>query len=314
MSSSIAESGTDPIAGSGADLAPVLVTGGSGYVAGWCIATLLKQGHAVRATVRSLDRAPEIRAAMARAGLPEDTDAMLAAARDGTQRVLRAAVQAGVLRVVMTSAAAAARAPVGTEQTADETMWTDLAARRYDPYRVSKVIAEREAWAYMAAHGGRTQFCTILPGAVFGPVLTPGKNNSAGIIAGLLHGKPPRLPRFGFFVVDVRDLAELHVRAMTAPAAAGQRFLATGEFMWMGDVARVLRAGLGDAAAKVPTRAMPDFAVRVLAVFLPSLRMLAKDVGRINRVSSAKAQRLLGFAPRPARQTVLDCAASLPPR
>ncbi|MGH8444850.1 MAG: NAD-dependent epimerase/dehydratase family protein, partial [Solimonas sp.] len=225
--------------------------------------------------------------------------------------VLRAAVQAGVRRVVMTSAAAAARAPVGTDQTADETMWTDLAARRYDPYRVSKVIAEREAWAYMDTHGGRTQFCTILPGAVFGPVLTPGRNNSAGIIAGLLRGKPPRLPRFGFFVVDVRDLAELHVRAMTAPAAAGQRFLATGEFMWMGDVAQMLRAGLGDAAAKVPTHAMPDFAVRVLAVFLPSLRMLAKDVGRINRVSSAKAQRLLGFAPRPARQTVLDCARSL---
>jgi dihydroflavonol-4-reductase len=109
----------------------------------------------------------------------------------------------------------------------------------------------------------------------------------------------------------VRDLADLHLRAMTSPAAAGERFLAVGDFLWMKEIASALRSGLGERAAKVPTRALPDFAVRLLALFLPPLRMLAADLGRENRITSEKARRVLGFAPRPATETLVDCAESL---
>jgi len=325
----------------------VLVTGGSGYVARWCIAELLKRGAAVRATVRGPAKEAAVRAAVAReAGgalrlgfahadltrdegwdaalegctgvlhvaspigvAPKDPNAFLAPARDGTLRVLRAAAHAGVRRVVMTSAAAAARSP--DARVADETMWTDPDRRDLDAYRRSKVLAERAAWDFAAEHRGKLELVTILPGAVFGPVLAKDSLGSAAIVQRLLAGSPARLPRIGFWIVDVRDLAELHVRALTAPAAGGERFLATGEFMWLEDVAATLRARLGERAERVPTRRLPDFAVRLLALASAQVRSIAPLVGRVNPVTSAKAQRVLGFAPRPAADTLVDCARSL---
>ncbi len=127
----------------------------------------------------------------------------------------------------------------------------------------------------------------------------------------LLEGRPAGIPRLGFSVVDVRDLADLHVRAMTSPEAAGQRFLAAGDFVWMKEIATTLRSALGERAKKVPTRGLPDFVVRSLALFMPPLRMLIPDLGRRNPVSSEKAQRVLGFSPRPATTTIVDCAESL---
>ncbi|HVH05373.1 MAG TPA: NAD-dependent epimerase/dehydratase family protein [Myxococcota bacterium] len=328
----------------------VLVTGGTGFVASWCIVELLRRGHAVRASVRGLAKEGNARAAVAApagstdrltfvaadltrdegwdaavagcdavlhvasplgAHASRDPNDLIVPARDGTLRVLRAATQAGVGRVVMTSAAAAARPPVGSDRVADETVWTDLADRRFDAYRRSKVLAERAAWEFMSAHGGATTFTTILPGAVFGPVLAKESLGSVQLIDRLLKGQPPGVPRFGFSIVDVRDLADLHVRAMTSPAAAGERFLAVGEFLWMKEIADALRAKLGARAARVPTRAMPDLAVRLLALFVPQLRMLAADLGRRNPSTAEKARRLLGFAPRPAADTVVDCAESL---
>ena len=325
----------------------VLVTGGSGYVARWCIAELLKRGAAVRATVRGPAKEAAVRAAVAReAGgalrpgfahadltrdegwdaalegctgvlhvaspigvTPKDPNAFLAPARDGTLRVLRAAAHAGVRRVVMTSAAAAARSP--DARVADETMWTDPDRRDLDAYRRSKVLAERAAWDFAAEQRGKLELVTILPGAVFGPVLAKDSLGSAAIVQRLLAGSPARLPRIGFWIVDVRDLAELHVRALTAPAAGGERFLATGEFMWLEDVAATLRARLGERAERVPTRRLPDFAVRLLALASAQVRSIAPLVGRVNPVTSAKAQRVLGFAPRPAADTLVDCARSL---
>ena len=134
---------------------------------------------------------------------------------------------------------------------------------------------------------------------------------SAGIIRGLLNGRPPAIPRFGFYVVDVRDLADAHVRAMTAPRAAGERFIVAGEFLWMKDIAAVLRTKLGKRAERVPTRGMPDFVVRILALFNAQMRMLALDLGRKNSLSSEKARRVLGFAPRPVEVTLAECAESL---
>jgi dihydroflavonol-4-reductase len=328
----------------------VLVTGGNGFIAGWCIDLLLRRGCAVRASVRSHSREPAVRAAAASArgcadrltfavadltrdegwdaavagcdavlhvasplgaGAPRSPEELIVPARDGTLRVLRAATKAGVKRVVMTSAAAAARPPLGSDSESDETVWTDTTDRKWDAYRLSKILAERAAWDFIAANPSATTLTTILPGAVFGPVLTRESLGSVQIIDRLLKGQPAGIPRLGFSVVDVRDLADLHVRAMTSPLAAGERFLAVGDFVWMKEIASALRSALGERGGKVPTRDLPDFVFRLLSLFMPPLRMLASDLGRRNRITSAKARRVLGFSPRPATTTVVDCAESL---
>jgi dihydroflavonol-4-reductase len=320
----------------------VLVTGGTGFIASWCIAELLRRGYAVRTTVRDASKESRVRAAVglklyhadltrdegwdaALAGCdyvlhiasplgggPNDgKEAFLAPARDGTLRVLQAAVKADVKRVVMTSAAAAARPPLESNRMSDETVWSDPDDPQFDAYRLSKILAERAAWDFMTRQGNRTEFTTVLPGAVFGPVLSTDNLGSVKIIQGLLKGQPKALPRIGFWVVDVRDLADLHIKAMTSPAAAGQRFIAAGEFMWMQDIANTLRLQLGSAAANVPTRHLPNLVVRLLLPFMPNLKGLAPLLGRRFPLTSQKARTVLGFAPRPAATTVVDCAKSL---
>lgn len=152
----------------------------------------------------------------------------------------------------MTSAAAAARPPLTADRASDETVWSDPYDPQFDAYRVSKILAERAAWDLVRAEGKETLLTTILPGAVFGPIRDAENLGSAQIIQGLLRGRPGVLPRLGFWIVDVRDLADLHVRALTAAGAAGQRFIAAGEFMWMEDIAKTLRAQLGEAGARYP--------------------------------------------------------------
>jgi len=195
----------------------------------------------------------------------------------------------------------------------DESVWSDPDDPQFDAYRVSKILAERAAWEFMEREGGTTRLTTILPGAVFGPILTAENLGSVQIIQGMLDGKPPALPRLGFWIVDVRDLADLHIRAMTASSAAGQRFIAAGDYMWMEDIARTLRNELGEAGAKTPTRRLPDFVVRLLLPFAANLRSLAPLLGRRFPLTSDKARQTLGFRPRPAAITVVDCARSLLP-
>jgi nucleoside-diphosphate-sugar epimerase len=322
----------------------VLVTGGTGYVAGWCIVALLERGYDVRTTVRSVARADAVRDAVGTVVEPgerlsfaaadlmadEGWDAamegidyvlhvasplgegeLIAPARDGTLRVLRAAAAAGVKRVVMTSAAnAASPASYTASGTTDETLWT-VDSPALPAYRRSKTLAERAAWDFMAAYGGPMELATILPGAVFGPILSTANLGSVQIIARMLQGRMPGVPKIGLEVVDVRDLADLHVRAMTSADAAGQRFLGTGEFVWMRQIALALREKLGPLAAKVPTRQLPNFVVRVAARFDPQLRSITMSLGRRNRHSIEKAQRVLGWTPRPADETVVGCAQSL---
>jgi dihydroflavonol-4-reductase len=326
----------------------VLVTGGSGFIAGWCIAELLNRGYLVRTTVRNMSKAAAVQAAVATVtdskdrltviaadltsddgwdaamagcdyvlhvasplGVSTDPNDLILPALDGSLRILRAAVKAGVKRVVMTSAAAAARPPYGSERVSDETIWADPDDPQFDAYRKSKILSERAAWDFMHANAGQTSLTTILPSAVFGPVLTKENLGSVQIIQRLLDGRPAGIPRLGFWVVDVRDLADLHIRAMTAPQAAGQRFIAAGEFMWMEDIAKTLRSGLGERAVKVPTRRLPNFVVRILSLFVPVLRLLRRDLGRKNLLTSEKARQKLGFSPRPSTTTIVDCAESL---
>jgi nucleoside-diphosphate-sugar epimerase len=328
----------------------VLVTGGNGYVAGWCIVELLNRGYTVRTTVRNLSKEPTVRSSIAAAAdtrnltffaadLTKDAgweeaeagcdyvlhvasplgmnnsrnpNDLIIPARDGTLRVLRAAVTAGVKRVVMTSAAnTASPSSYAEEGVTDETLWTDADDPTLIPYRRSKTLAEKAAWEFMKTVRGETTLTTILPGAVFGPVLSRDTLNSVQVIGKMLRGEMPGLPRIALEVVDVRDLVDAHLRAMTTQAAAGERFLATGEFIWLSDVAKTLREHIGDAANKVPTRIIPDFIVRLLAIFNPELREISIGLGRKNRHTTRKAETLLGWKQRPARETIIDCARSL---
>lgn len=329
----------------------VLVTGGTGFIASWCIVELLKRGFAVRTTVRSLTREPAVRAAISAAidpgdrltfvvadltadagwdaavagcdyvlhvasplgwDNPKDPDALIVPARDGALRVLQAATQAGVKRVILTSACAAASPPMASEDgITDETLWTDPEDRQLNAYQKSKTLAERTAWQFMKDYHGPTTLATILPGAVFGPVLSAEHLGSVQVIARLLQGRLPGNPRLGFEVVDVRDLVDAHLRAMTSTQAAGQRFIAAGEFMWLTDISKTLRAKLGKSASKIPTRTLPDFVIQFFSLFDPSLRAMTPRLGRKHRHTSAKAQQLLGWQQRPAIATIIDCAKSL---
>jgi dihydroflavonol-4-reductase len=327
----------------------VLVTGGSGFIAGWCIIQLLERGYTVRTTLRSLDKAPAVRAGVAAetdpgdrlsfhaaeltsatgwveavAGCdyvlhvasplgtdePKDPNALIVPAREGALNVLRAAIAAGVKRVVLTSSVAAA-GEVSEGAVSDETRWTDLSAPNVHAYRQSKTIAERAAWDLIAEHPGKTELATILPSLVLGPVLTRDNLGSVQVIWRLLAGKVPGNPRIGFTVVDVRDVADLHIRAMTDPGAAGERFIAATKFLWMAQISDSLRERLGKRAARVPTRPMPGFVLRFMAIFDRALRFVVPNIGRSNTFSSAKARDVLGWAPRPAETTIAECAESL---
>lgn len=328
----------------------VLVTGGNGYVGGWCIVELLRAGYRVRTTLRDLGRAEKLRGIIAASGADTtelefaavdlmrdagwsealagcsfvlhiasplgggaklDRDALVAPARDGTLRVLRFAKQAGIRRVVMTSAAATARPPLASGRVSDETVWADPDDTQFDAYRRSKILAERAAWDFMHREGQGMELVTILPGAVFGPVLSADNLGSVDIIKSLVEGRPPAMPRLGFWVVDVRDLAQLHVRALAQPEAAGQRYIAAGEFLWMEEMAARLRDRLGARGAKISRRRLPTWLVRLLLPFMPNLRTLAPLLGKKFELSTAKVRRELDFVPRPVSDTLFDCAESL---
>lgn len=326
----------------------VLVTGGTGYVAGWCIVELLKRGYDVRATVRSSAKAASVRAAVEcggvaitqlsfavadltsdegwdaavtgcayvlhvasplGAGAERDPDALVKPAREGTLRVLRAAVKAGVRRVVLTSSCGAATpTKLGENTISDEETWSDPA--KQDPYRRSKTLAERAAWEFMRAEGGATELVTILPSGVFGPILSKDGLGSVQFIQRMIDGRLPRIPNVGLNIIDVRDLSIAHVDAMTAPGAAGQRLIVSGDFLWMKDIAAVLRDKLG-ARARVPTKPLPDFVVTLGAPFSPALNTLKPLLRRSHRFSSDKARKLIGLKTRPATETVVECAESL---
>jgi dihydroflavonol-4-reductase len=243
---------------------------------------------------------------------PRDPAVLIIPARDGALRVLRTACKAKVERVVMTSALEACWPPTTSPDcVSDESRWTDTNEAGLTPYRLSKTLAERAAWDFMAGQSGPTTLTTILPSAVFGPVFTPENIGSVQLISRLLNGKMPALPRIGFCVVDVRDVVDLHIRAMTAPEAAGQRLIAAGDWMRWADVAGVLRSALGAEAKKVPTRGMPDFVLKIAALFDRQVKFITPGLGRKHDFTSAKAQVRLGWKARPASETIVDCARSL---
>jgi len=332
-------------------MSTVLVTGGSGFVGSHVILQLLSAGHVVRTTVRSLSREEAVRATLRNAGTepgdrlsflaadlerddgwaeaeagceyvihvaspipaaaPKTEDELIAPARDGVLRVLRAARDAKVKRVVFTSSCGAIyyghppqRAPF------DETSWTNIKGEM-SAYVRSKAIAERAAWDFMAAEGGALELSVVNPAGIFGPVLGPDHSSSIDIVKRLMSGGPG-VPRLYFGVVDVRDVADLHLRAMTDPAAKRERFIAvSGDAMSMMEIATALKARLGDAAKKVPTRQLPSWLVRFGALFNSRMRPLVPLLDHVRNATSAKAERLLGWKPRSREDAVVATAESL---
>jgi dihydroflavonol-4-reductase len=336
--------------GSQAQGKTVLLTGGSGFLGSWCAIELLRQGYAVRTTVRDPSREPAVRAALAdkvdagnrlsvmAADLraddgwqeaaegcdyvlhvaspfppvqPKDPDELIVPAREGTLRVLRAALDAGARRIVVTSSVAAVTGGSGPpSEPLTEQDWSDPDNPRMTPYARSKTIAERAAWDLVRERGETEKLATVNPGAIIGPVLSEDRSFSLEAIERLLRGMPG-VPRIGFSFVDVRDVADLQLRAMTAPEAGGERFIAALPFLWMSEVAAVLRDRLGEAATKAPKRRVPDFMVRAMAIFDPSIRTVVKQLGRKTTLSSRKAEDLLGWSPRPIEDSIAECGQSL---
>ncbi|MDE1146412.1 MAG: aldehyde reductase [Azospirillaceae bacterium] len=244
---------------------------------------------------------------------PKDENELIIPARDGALRVLRAARDAGVKRVVLTSSFAAigygheSRTAAFTEDD-----WTNLGSPRVQPYQKSKTIAERAAWDFIAREGGGLELAVVNPVGIFGPVLGPDYSTSILVVKRLLDGSIPGCLDLWFEAVDVRDVAALHLKAMTEPAAAGNRYLATaGLTVSMRDVAGILRDNLGAAAAKVPTRVLPSPLLRVLSLFDAQVRAVMPELGKRKSASYEKAHRDLGWQPRSTRDAILGTARSL---
>jgi dihydroflavonol-4-reductase len=334
-------------------MSTVLVTGGSGFIGSHAILQLLAAGHQVRTTLRSLKREGDVRAMLKEGGtepgdrlsfvvadlesdagwsqavagcdyvlhiaspfppsLPKHEDELIVPAREGALRVLRAARDAGVKRVVLTSSFAAIG--YGQDvQTApfNEGNWTDPAASDVQPYAKSKTLAERAAWDFIAREGGALELAVVNPVGVFGPVLGPDYSTSILLVQRLMDGAMPGCPQLSFGVVDVRDVADLHIRAMTDPAAKGERFLAVaGDFMSIRDIAMVLKSRLGASARQVPTRQLPNWVVYLASLFDPAVKQILPELGKPKNATSEKARHVLGWTPRSNEDAIVATAESL---
>lgn len=327
----------------------VLVTGGTGFLGAHVIAQLLQSGYLVRTTVRDLSRESELREALSRAGvqgevplelvaadlsedtgwsdavrgtryvlhvaspfppaMPDSDDDVIRPARDGALRVLRASRDAGVDRVVMTSSfAAVGYGHEPTDEAFDEHSWTNVNAP-LSAYIRSKALAERAAWDFMESEGGDLALAVINPVGIFGPPLTADLSASIGLARQMMTAMSA-VPRLATTVVDVRDAADLHLRAMTNPAAAGERFLAsTGEPLPFQQVAEILRAAVGHESPQLPL--LPDEVVREAAKIDPGMAGMVGELGKVRRVSNEKARTVLGWDPRSNMEALEATARAL---
>jgi dihydroflavonol-4-reductase len=326
----------------------VLVSGGSGYIAGFLIRQLVREGWTVHTTIRNLEGERRIRARLAvdndrlhffaadltrDAGWAEamagcthvahvaspfpaehvkDADELIVPARDGALRALRFARDAGVQRFVLTSSIAAIAYGHPRDKTLfTEADWSDPTSPAITPYAQSKTIAERAARDWMAAEGGAMEFVSINPSLVIGPVMDADFSTSIEAINKMLSSALPGCPDIAFAVVDVRDLADLHARVLTAPDMADERFIASGRTFKLIEIARLFKARLGVRARKVPARRLPSFLVRLAALWDPMVRSILSELGHVRHMDASHAKAVLGWATRSEEESLVDCANSL---
>ncbi|MBE7172381.1 MAG: aldehyde reductase [Williamsia sp.] len=330
----------------------VLVTGGSGFIAVHCMVKLLQQGYTVRTTLRSLSRENEVKDMLKYGGITsleklsfieadltsdrawkeaatgcdyvlhvasptpaiqfKHEDEMINPAKDGVLRVLKAAKAAGVKRVVLTSAFGAIGMGHKSRTTPyTEKDWTDLHANIH-PYQKSKTIAEQTAWDFVKGEGGSLELAAVNPVGVMGPVLGKDFSHSQRVIRQMLEGEIKACPKIASCYVDVRDVADLHLLAMTHPKAKGERFLATtGDTLSMLDVAKILRRRLGDVAGKVPTKELPNWLLKIAALKNPSLKMIITLLHQYMQASGEKAKQVLHWSPRSNEEAIVATAESM---
>lgn len=333
--------------------AKVLVTGASGFIAKHCIAELLRNDFSVKGTLRDMRRADAVRASVARAGAdasgvefvsadllnddgwpqamqgctyvlhvaspfplqePRNPDDLIRPAREGALRVLKAATQAGIKRVVMTSSVVAItlpwpEAPQGHVFT--EADWTNPERPDITTYIVSKTLAERAAWDFVKGEPRAPELAAVNPAIVLGPATDTDISSSHEVIKLMAKGAYPAAPKVGFPISDVRDVAATHVLAMTTPGAAGKRFLTANGFMRLIEVGRLVADALPDLKDEVPSRELPDWVVRLVALFDRRLKAVIPDLGHPRPISNAQAQRVLGQTFRSAPEAVKSAALSL---
>lgn len=317
----------------------VLVTGGTGFVGVHCILQLLQKGYHVKTTLRSLKRKDEVIEMLKTGGaisfnkltfietdltkddnwdeavngcsyvlhiaspiflsLPKDENEMIRPAVEGALRVLKAARNAGVKRVVMTSnfgAVGYSHKDPNTQITEED--WTDPNEKGLSSYNKSKVMAERAAWDFIKKEGRDLELSVINPVAIFGPSLGPDISSGFELLRNLLDGSMKAVPNLELNIIDVRDVADLHIRAMTNPNAKGQRFLAlAGGKMSMPEIALFLKKKMPEVAQHVSTRKLPDWAVSLAALFSPKAKNIASMLRANRNTSNAKAKKILGWKP-----------------
>ncbi|MBL4870503.1 MAG: aldehyde reductase [Robiginitomaculum sp.] len=325
----------------------VLVTGASGFIAKHCIVRLLNEGYSVRGSLRSLERADEVHAAIATKAStddltfvelnlssdegwpaamqgcdfvqhvaspfpnsePKDENELIIPAREGALRAVRAAAKAGVKRVVLTSsmAAIAYGHDHDDDYVYDEKDWSKIDGN-IGAYLKSKTIAEKAAWDFMdSAEAGGMELSVINPGAVLGPLLDNTYSTSGDLLGKLLKGEVPACPKIGFSCIDVRDVADAHFAAMTKPEAAGRRYLCIGEYAWMLDISKILSG----AGYKTPTKTMPNFIVHILAVFDKTIRMIKSGLDKKTNCNNERLRSELGIEPRSIKEMTLSMAESM---
>ena len=331
----------------------VLVTGGSGFVGAHCIIHCLKAGYRVRTTVRSSKRENDVLTMLKAgeatnldsltfavadlsgddgwkeavegctyvlhvaspfpAAAPKHENDLIIPAREGTLRVLRAARDAGVKRVVVTSSFAAIGGAIPVPKGPfTEEMWTDVNSPGVGAYPKSKTLAERAAWDFIEKEGGSLELSVVNPVGIFGPVLGPDFATSIQVVQRLLNGALPGCPHLEFGVVDVRDVADLHLRAMTDPKAKGERFLAVSPpGMSIQQMSLTLHERMGKAARRSPTHTLPNFVLRLVALFDPAVALIVPDLGKSRQMSNEKAKTVLGWEPRSNVDAIIATAESL---
>jgi len=329
----------------------VLITGVSGFIGKHCAVEMLNAGYAVRGTVRSMQRAAEVKATLAKsadvarlefapadletdagwdaalagcagvlhvaspfpAAEPKDEQLLIRPAVQGTLRVLRAAATAGVGRLVQTSSMVAVMYGHPHERSAPftEADWTRIDSPGVTPYAKSKTLAEQAARKFMEQDRPALHYSSVNPGLVLGPALDRDIGTSAQIIQMFLKGKYPGVPRMSMPCVDVRDVARMHRLALETGAPSGGRYLCVAQCLWMIDIARAIREELGQAARKVPTRVLPDWLMRLVALFDATARQAIPELGKDLKVDTSLTRRTLGMTFIPAAEAAAAMAKSL---